>query len=171
MKEMVQRIRRIPRFPSLLMILMLAVSCSDTPLKEYTCMNQEEKEILALLIENEDARNSFDVERYFATLHDNGQYHFACRVMLSKEELRKSLPQFWDRLRAGDLQVYPMCRENLTGNYFLKGRLYNPEIEIERDAARIKLTYSSWGFRLIRYIHARRDNDRWLINRLDWGDW
>ncbi len=164
---------RIPmarRIPAVLMILLLVVSCSDAPLKEYECKNQEEKEILALLIEYEDARNNFDIDRYLATLHDQGKYHYACNVMVSKEALRKDLPEFWMKLRSGDL-LAPMCRENMTGNYFLTGRLFNPEITIEQDAARIKLMYSSWGFRIIRYIHVRRDEGRWLINRLDWGNW
>ncbi len=163
----------IPRagfFPAVLMILLLTLSCSDTPLKEYEYKSQEEKEILALLIEYEDARNRFDIERYLATLHDQGVYHYACNVMVSKEALRNDLPEFWIKLRAGEL-LSPMCRENMTGNYFLTGALHNPEISIDQDTARIKLMYSSWGFRLIRYIHARRDDGRWLINRLDWGNW
>lgn len=157
--------------PAVFIAVMFTFSCSDTPLGEYVCKNREEREILALLIEHQDARNSFDIVRYLATLHDQGQYHFACNVMVSKEVLKTSLPDFWASLRAGELQISPMCRENMTGNYFLSGNLYNPRIEIERDAAKVTLTYSSWGFRLIRYIHVRRDDERWLINRLDWGNW
>ncbi len=157
-------------FPAVFVILLLTVSCSDIPLKEYECKNQEEKEILALLIEYEDARNTFDIDRYLATLHEQGTYHYACSVMVSKERLKNDLPEFWAKLRSGDL-LAPMNRENMTGNYFLTGRLHNPEITIEQDTARITLMYSSWGFRLIRYIHARRDDGRWLINRLDWGNW
>jgi hypothetical protein len=143
-------------------------ACSNAPIEDYVVQNGEEAEIKALLIQYRDARKNFDLERYLGCLHDRGTYHHASRLMLSKKELSDSLPDFWDQLRRGDRSFFPMCRENLSGNYFVGFHLINPRIVINRNTAHVTVTYTNTGWRLKHYISLIKENDRWLINRLDW---
>ena len=149
--------------------IIIAISaCSSTPIEEYIPKSQEEANVLALLIQYQTARNNFDLQRYLDCLHDRGIYHHASRIMVSKKELSKRLPGFWTQLKKGDRSFFPMCRENLSGNYFVRFRLTNPQIVINRNTASVTATFVNTGWRLKHYILLIKDNNHWLINRLDW---
>lgn len=150
------------------MIFMLAFSCSNTSLKEYASENQQETEIVKILIQYQDAKNNFDLEKYLACLHNQGKYYFGGGQMVSKEELKKLLPNFWTRLQSGDRTFYPMSRESLNGNYFQSGEFINPQIVITQDTADVTVTFTKDGWRLKHYISMVRENNQWLIKRLDW---
>ena len=143
-------------------------ACSSTPIEEYIPKSQEEANVIALLIQYQTARSNFDLQRYLDCLHDRGIYHHASRIMVSKKELSKLLPGFWTELKKGDRSFFPMCRENLSGNYFIQFRLTNPQIVINQNSASVTVTYVNTGWRLKHYISMINDNNRWLINRLDW---
>ena len=143
-------------------------ACSNTPMEDYVPKNNEEAKIVALLIQYRDARKTFDLERYLACLHDQGIYHHASRIMVSKKELSNLLPDFWAQLKRGNRLFFPMCRENLSGNYFVRFRLINPKITITQNSASVIVIYVNTGWRLKHYISMIKENNRWLINRLDW---
>ena len=102
-----------------LCFVIIICACSNTPLEKYVPKDREEARILALLIRYQDARKNFDLKRYLACLHENGFYNNASRVMVSKRELSEALPEFWTQLQEGKCSFFPMCRENLSGNYFV----------------------------------------------------
>lgn len=153
---------------SVMAVCCILLACTGTPLDEYAAKNREEAIVLSLLMEYQDARAAFDLERYLACLHENGTYHHACRVMVSKTRLRQLLPQFWADLQTGDRKFFPMSRENLSGNYFVDFRLVDPKITLHRDRAAVTATYVNRGWRLKHYITMIRENGYWRINRLDW---
>lgn len=149
-------------------ICIIFCACSNTPMEDYVPKNREEAKILALLIQYQQVRKNFDLERYLGCLHDQGIYHHASRVMVSKKELSDLLPDFWVQLKRGNRSFFPMCRENLSGNYFVRFRLINPKIIIKQNTASITVIYLNTGWRLKHYISMIKENNRWLINRLDW---
>lgn len=151
-----------------LMILYLNLSCSGPSLTEYVPKNEEEKEIIYLLIQYQDAKINCDLDQFLACLHEKGNFHFGRGFMLSKMELKESLPPFWAGLRSGSREFYPMNREMITGNYILTGRFFNPQIVINQESAEAIMTFMKWGWRLRHYISMIKQNDQWLITRLDW---
>ena len=150
------------------LILLLTLSCSGSSLTEYVPKNQEEKKIILLLIQYQDAKISCDLDQFLACLHKKGKYHFGRGVMVSKKELKKSLPAFCSSLQSGNRAFYPMNREMITGNYIRTGRFFNPQIVINQETAEVTMTFMKWGWRLRHYISMLRENGQWLINRLDW---
>ena len=143
-------------------------ACSDTSLIDYVPRNEEEEKIISLLIRYQEARSKFDLENYLACLHEKGVFNYASRVMLSKNELSEALPIFWLQLQKGSRLFFPMCRENLSGNYFVHFKLVNPIIVIDQNTASATLTYVNSGWRLGHYILMKKENNRWLIYMLDW---
>ncbi len=149
-------------------IMIWTLSCSSPSLKEYVPRNQGEKKIVSLLIQYQDAKINCDLDRYLACLHEKGKYHFGRGSMVSKNDLKKSLPDFWSELKSGNPAFYPMNREMVTGNFIRTGRFINPKIVIHQDTAEVTMTFTKLGWRLRHYISMRRENDQWLITRLDW---
>ena len=143
-------------------------ACSNTSLENYVPKDSEEARILALLIKYRDARKNFDLERYLECLHEKGIYNHASRVMVSKKKLSEVLPEFWSQLQKGNRLFFPMCRENLSGNYFVRFNLINPKITMNQNTANATVIYVNSSWRLKHYISMIKENDRWLINRLDW---
>jgi hypothetical protein len=125
---------------------------------------------MAVLIRYQDAKVSCDLNQYLACRHDKGAYHFGRGYKVSKEKLKKTLPAFWAVLQSGNRLAYPMNREMITGNYIITGRFYNPEITVAQDTADVTMTFMKWGWRLRHYVSLRKENDQWLINRLDWEE-
>jgi hypothetical protein len=152
----------------LLLLLISISSCSDVSLGEYTTKSQQEAEIKRILIQYQDAKGRFDLERFLACLDDRGLYHFAGGMMVSKEKLKASLPAFWAKLQSDDPMLYPMGRESMNGDYLPSGRLVNPKIEINDGAAEVELTFTVGWWKTKHFISMVRLNGRWLINRLDW---
>ena len=149
-------------------ICVLMAACTNTPLKDYVPKSTEEAQIVTLLIRYQEARIHFHVDRYLGCLHERGVYHHASRVMVTKQELTKLLPVFWDQLQQGNRSFFPMCRENLSGNYFVHFHLVNPRITVNQDTAEVVVTYVNTGWRLRHYISLVKEHNRWWINRLDW---
>ncbi|MDJ0913805.1 MAG: hypothetical protein QNI95_09565 [Desulfobacterales bacterium] len=148
--------------------LLFIGACSEISLQEYASKNQDEAAIISVLRQYQDARNNFELEKYLDCLHDRGFYHYASSVMVSKQDLHELLPRFWVQLQKGDRLFFPMCRENISGNYFVGFRIVNPQIVMHHDAADVTVTYLNKGWRQRHYISMVKENGRWLINRLDW---
>ena len=148
---------------------------SGTPLNRYIPKNVEEEKILSLIETFHRARTEFDVESYLACLDQHGRYMFSGHVMVSKDELIKLLPPFWDSLKtssthASNAHIMPICRENLNGNFF-DGELYNPIIVIDDNNARVTLTFQTpvvrWRSHL--FITLIKTKGAWLINGYEWA--
>ena len=151
-----------------LLMITWNISCSGPSLEEYLPENPEEKKIVSLLIQYQDAKINCNLDQFLACLQENGTFHFGRGFMLSKNELKESLPSFWAGLKSGSREFYPMNREMITGNYILTGRFFNPKIVIYQESAEVILTFMKYGWRLRHYISMIKENDQWLITRLDW---
>jgi hypothetical protein len=158
----------ILRILTIYLFCSLGCSCTNTPLNEYIPKDSDEAEIVLLLIRYQNARINFDLERYLGCLHEDGVYHHASRVMVTKKELSFLLPDFWTQLQKGDRIFFPMCRENLSGNYFVGFKLTNPEIRVNLHTADVTVTYVNKGWRQKHYIYLEKENNRWFIKGLDW---
>ena len=150
------------------LILLSTLSCYGPSLTEYVPLNEEEKKIMSLLIQYQDAKTNCNLEKFLACLHEKGKYQFGRGSMVSKIELKRLLPGFWSELQSGNPAFYPINREMMTGNYIRTGRFLKPQITINRDTAEITMTFTKLGWRLKHYISMFREDDQWLINRLAW---
>ena len=56
----------------LITISLLMSSCGDISIAEYEPKNQDEREIISLLIQYQEAKNNFDVQKLLSVLHDKG---------------------------------------------------------------------------------------------------
>ncbi len=159
---------RMTRIILPLLIITLNISCSGPSLEEYLPKNQEEMKIISLLIQYQDAKINCNLDQFLSCLYEKGTFHFGRGFMLSKNELKESLPSFWAGLKSGSREFYPMNREMISGNYILTGRFFNPIIEINQEFAEVIVTFMKYGWRLRHFISMIKENDRWLITRLDW---
>jgi len=152
----------------LLLIIIVNISCSNPSLEEYIPQNQDEKKIISLLIRYQDAKINCDLENFLACLHDKGTFCFGRGVLLTKNELRESLPAFWEGLKSGSREFYPMNREMITGDYILTGRFYDPQIAINNESAEVVMTFMKWGWKSGLHISMVEENGRWFITKTDW---
>jgi hypothetical protein len=151
-------------------ILIIVSSCCDTSISKYEPKNQEEREIIALLIEYKMAKYHFEIEKLLPLLHDRGEFTFQCGRMLTKAGLKKELPGFWAKLRSGDTAIIPLVHECINGDYYESGEFNNPEIEINDDTALANVLFTNGVCRVPLYVTILRENDRWLITRTEWGE-
>jgi hypothetical protein len=145
-------------------------SCCDAPIEQYAPRSPDEKEILAVLIQYQDAKNRFDLERLVALLDNKGEFSFQCGMMVSKARLEAMLPGFWAALKSGDSAVIPLVHECINGDYYHTGRLNNPRIQVQDDTALATVLFSKGVCRVLLYVTMRRANDGWLITRTEWGE-
>lgn len=150
------------------LVLSLILACAGPSLTEYTPANRQEQEIITLLLQYQEAKINCDLVSFLACLHENGQYHFGRGRMVSKEQLKKMLPEFWAGIKSGNRKHYPMNREMITGNYIITGRFYNPQITVNQKTAEVRVLFMKWGWRLHHYISMVKENNQWRIARLDW---
>ncbi len=149
-------------------LLSIMAGCNGTPLADYQSHSKSEAEIKAVLLEYLDAKRKFDIQRYLASLHAEGLYHFECGRMLSKAELGQLLPKFWADLQFGNPAFYPINRECITGDYFDTGRYVDPRMDVDGDTARVALKFTVGWWGLEHYVTLVRKDRAWLISRLDW---
>ena len=88
-------------------------------MNKYNPKNDDEKKIIAFLNEHVDARNNADLARLQATFHDDGIYMSGAGGQFTKEKIIESNPQDW------------------LNN---KVELYNPDININGDEAKVTMT-------------------------------
>ena len=163
------RILRLQVMISVLSLILVCIGCSRTDLADYQSDNRSEAEIKAVLLEHLKAKRQFDIERYLAGLHEDGRYHFECGRLLSKADIGDLLPKFWDHMQSGDPSFYPINRECITGDYFDYGRYVDPRMEISGESARVTLSFTVGWWSQEHYVSLVKVNERWMINRLDWG--
>jgi hypothetical protein len=144
-------------------------SCCDAPIATYEPKNQDEKEIISVLIQYQDAKNHFDIERLVSFLHDKGEFTFQCGRMVTKAVLKEEFPSFWADIRSGNAAVFPIVHECINGDYYKSGELNNPQIEIDNDTAVATVLFTNGVCRVDLYFSMLRENDRWLITRTEWG--
>jgi hypothetical protein len=151
----------------LVLISLIALSCSDYSLTEYTAKNSEEEKIIELLIKFNEAKINCDLDSYLHCLHENGKFQFGERIV-HKSELKKRLPDFWAGLKSVNPSSYPINRESITGDYIIAGRFINPKIIIVGDTADVTVAFTKWGWRRKQYISMIRENDQWRISDSEW---
>lgn len=143
----------------------------DVQLTDYLPKNKVEGEIVALLIEYQDAKNQLDLTRFLACLYEQGRFSYRGAAMVSKGRLRTSLPDFWKTLQSPNrIVVYPLSHEFVTGDYYLSGRLVNPRIFINGSSVDVTVTFTSGWWRQKHFLSMQRVNDRWMITLLDWEE-
>jgi hypothetical protein len=152
----------------ILACLSSSVGC-DTSIVEYQPKNPDEQEILSLLFEYQDAKNNLDIDRLLLCLHDNGDFTFACGLRVTKNELRKVLPAYWDKVQSGDKSVVPLAHECLNGDYFISGELNNPKISITENTAEARVLVTSGFSRVLLFLSIVREDNQWFITRTEWG--
>jgi len=150
--------------------MMVVSSCCDSLIDEYEPKNQDEKEILSLLIQYQDAKNNLDIERLLSFLHEKGLFTFQCGRMVKKKVLEEELPAFWADIQAGNAAVFPIVHECINGDYYTSGEFNNPQIEINDDTAEATVLFTKGVCRVELYFSILRENDRWLITRTEWGE-
>lgn len=160
----------ISRSVFLIIIIMVVSSCCDAPIEEYKPKNQDEREILSLLTQYQDAKSHFDIERYLSSLHDKGLFTFQCGRMVEKAVLEEELPAFWVDIQSGNAAVFPIVHECINGDYFKSGELNNLQLEVNHEKAEATVLFTKGVCRVALYFSMLRENDRWLITRTEWGE-
>jgi len=154
----------------LAIFLFFIICCSDAPIEDYAPRGPAESEIIAVLGQYQEARNRFDLARLLPLLHEKGEFTFQCGMMVSKARLKDMLPGFWAELKAGNSAVIPLVHECINGDYFHTGRLNNPRIAIHGDEAQATVLFTKGVCRILLHVTMRREDDRWLITRTEWGE-
>lgn len=153
----------------LIITAVVVSSCCDASIETYEPKNQVEKEIISVLIQYQDAKNHFDIERFLSLLHDNGEFTFQCGRMVNKAILKEQFPGFWADIQSGNAAVFPIVHECINGDYYQSGELNNPQIEINGDTAEATVLFTNGVCRVDLYFSMLREKDRWLITRTEWG--
>ncbi len=154
----------------LTLIAIVISSCCDISITKYEPKNQDEKEIISVLVQYQDAKSRFDLEKMLSYLDDHGEFSFECGLMVSKTRLKELLPGFWSEIRSGNSAVIPLVHECINGNYYKEGHLNNIQIEINDDKAEVEALFTKGVCRVPFYLSMHRGNDQWLITRTEWGD-
>ena len=147
----------------------MITSCCDTSITEYEPKNQDEKEIISVLFQYQDAKNHFDLKRLLSFLDDKGEFSFACGLMISKTKLKEELPDFWVDIRSKNKIAIPYAHECLNGDYFESGELNNPIIKINNETAEVSVLVTKGFSRVTLTFSLLRKNKQWLITRTEWG--
>lgn len=161
--------KNLSLFYFIITIVSAVSSGCDSPVAKYEPQNQDEREIIAVVIQYQDSRNHFDIEKLLSLLHNNGQFTFECGRMVSKSVIKEELPILWSELKSGNSAVIPLVHECINGDYHKSGELNNPQIAINDDKAKVTVMFTKGFTRLLLYFSMLRENDRWLITRTEWG--
>lgn len=143
--------------------------CCDASISLYECKNKDEKEIISVLIQYQDAKNNFDIKKLLSLLHENGIFTFQCLRMVTKVVLEEELPDFWADIQSGNAAVFPIVHECINGDYYKSGELNNPQIEINYNTTEVTVLFKKGVCRVELYVSMLFENDRWLITRTEWG--
>lgn len=154
----------------LILTTLVVSSCVDISITKYEPKNQYEEEILSLLIQYQDAKNQFNIERLLSLLHDKGVFTFQCGRMVKKAVLEEELSDFWADIQSGNAAVFPIVHECINGDYYKSGELNNLHIEINNDTAEATVLFTKGVCRVLLYLSMILENDRWLITRTEWGE-
>ena len=144
-------------------------SACDAPISEYAPGGPDEKEILSVVMQYQEAKNHFDIDRLLSFLHNGGTFTFKCGMMVSKAKLGKDLPVLWAALQEGDSSVIPLVHECINGDCYKTGALYNPKVVIDGDKAEVTVLYKKSVCKVLEYFTMCRENGRWLITKTEWG--
>ena len=142
-------------------IFSFALFCGcDTPIDKYEPRGRDEKEILSVLIQYQNAKNNFDIDQLLSLLHEDGKFSFRCGLMVSKARLKELLPGFWGEIRAGNGADSPIVHECINGDYYKSGTLNNLQIEIGDDKTEATVLFTKGFSRVLQYFSMVRENDR-----------
>ena len=140
------------------------------PISKFEPATQDERDIISLLIQYQEAKNNHDIDQLLSFLHDNGKFALQCGRMVTKGILKDELPAFWDDILSGNVAVFPIVHECINGEYYKTGMLNNPKIEVNNDTSMVTVLFTRGIGRVPFYVSMFRENNRWLITRTEWGD-
>lgn len=153
-----------------IILVYLYAMLSGTPISKYIPKNEDEQHIMTLISTFHQAGLNHDLGTYLACLDDGGSFMFSGSLMVSKVELAKLLPTFWQELESGNMLVMANSRESLNGN-FLSGRFYNPVIVLKGKEAEAVVTFITpvlrWKTKL--FLQLQKQKGYWLIHHLAWA--
>lgn len=156
-------------FVSLFLICLIVLGC-DTPISEYNPKTPEEAAIISVLIKYQKAKNEHAIKKLMPLLHDRGEFSYACGIMISKEELKARLPEFWERMRLDKLAVVPLAHECLNGDYYSSAVLKEPIVEVTGNTARARVWLTKrFSSSLLLFLNLVREDEQWLITHTEWG--
>jgi hypothetical protein len=140
------------------------------PISKYEPVNQDERDIISMLIQYQEAKNNQDIERLLPLLHDNGEFALQCGRMVTKSVLKIELPAFWYDIHSGNATNFPIVHECINGELYKTGTLNNPKIHINNGISKTTVLFTKGVCRVSFYVSMILENDRWWITRTEWGD-
>ena len=127
--------------------LLFLCSC-DTPMSKYEPINDTEKEIIGMMNQYLDARNSNDVNKLATLFDDNGEYIAGDgNVIKGKDGIANSDPSWW--------------------TYYGEQKLFNLDFNIDGSNAIVSTT-GKWGAN-IKYpqeFTLVNDEGKWLFSKI-----
>lgn len=147
-----------------LVISVLTTALWRTPITTYTPRNEEERALATLFIDYITARNDRDVDRFLATLHNDCRYMVTKDLIVSKEELKRMLPDLWmqnddDTVAFGKCMAWECWNEN---NY-KTGMLINPKFQIAGNRANVQFKFHSGLFLDENFFFLIKEDQTWRI--------
>ena len=135
--------KRILFINFVLSFILIFNSC-DTPINKYETKNEDEKQIIAVLEDYLDARNSGDMKRLQSTFHEDGVYLSNDGIEVPKSKIAGMDPEWW--VQGGKL------------------KLLNPEIKLNGSEAEILVkTKHGAHYQITNYYTFTKVENKWLI--------
>lgn len=127
----------------ILAIFLLFIAC-DKPLNEYKPKNEDEKQIIAVLEDYLDARNSGDMQQLQSTFHEDGVYLSNDGIEVPRSKIAGMDPEWW--VQGGKL------------------KLLNPEIKLNGSEAEVLVkTKHGAHYQVTNYYTLTKVENKWLI--------
>jgi len=143
---------------------------SDTiSIEAYRPGSVDEARIIELIKTFHKAGQVRDLKTYLSCLSPKGRFMFSGGLMVSKEQLRLLLPEFWTDLENNASLTRAASRESMNGN-FLRGSLYDPRVSVQGLRAGASLTFSDdkTGWKTVLFMEFENQDQEWKILRFEW---
>ena len=132
----------------ILITFLLVLSSCDTPMSQYEPINDNEKEIIGMMNQFLEARNSNDVNKLATLFDDDGEYIAGDGTTLKgREGIANSDPVWWTQ--------------------YGEQKIFNLKFQIEESKATVSTT-GKWGFghRRPQTFSLTKSDDKWLISKV-----
>ena len=131
-------------FVFLTLPMFFLLSSCDTPISKYETKNEDEKQIIALLENYLDARNSGDMSRLQSTFHEDGVYLSNDGIEVPRSKITEMDPEWW--VQGGKL------------------KLLNPEIKLNGSEAEVLVkTKHGTHYQITNYYTLTKVDNQWFI--------
>ena len=161
--------RNSVRFIVILWSCIALIACQNTSIDAYQPKTLDERGAIDVIKQYRNSRNAFDLDQYLACLHPDGKFSFMGDHILSKPDLEKKLPRFWERLHSEDAAIFPLMRESITGDFFDNWRFDDIGITINDSTAEVTvICNSSWVCKQLHIISMVKEDGDWRIFETSW---